>query len=55
MRFALMEAKAALAHVVTQYDVERIEVTEPVNAGFWNARPVGGPRLTLRRRAAART
>jgi retinoid hydroxylase len=55
MRFALMEAKAALAHVVTQYDVERIGTTEPVNAGFWNARPAGGPRLALRRRAAAPT
>jgi hypothetical protein len=47
-----MEVKIALAHVVTHYDIERVEGGEPVNAGFWNARPTGCPRLALRPRAA---
>jgi cytochrome P450 len=51
MRFAHMEVKTALAHVITHYDIERVEGAEPVNAGFWNARPTGGPRLALRPRA----
>ena len=53
MRFAQMEVKAALAHVVMHYDMERVDDAKPVNAGFWNARPTGAPRLTLRRRAAS--
>jgi cytochrome P450 len=52
MRFAQMEVKAALAHIVTHYDIECLDGAKPVNVGFWNARPTGGPQLTLRRRAA---
>jgi cytochrome P450 len=51
MRFAQMEVKIVLAHVVMHYDIERVEGGEPVNAGFWNARPTGCPRLALRPRA----
>ena len=54
MRFAHMEVKTALAHVITHYDIERVEDAEPVNAGFWNARPNGGPLLALRPRAVTR-
>ncbi|MEO8132739.1 MAG: cytochrome P450 [Betaproteobacteria bacterium] len=50
MRFAQLELKAVLAHVVTRYDIEGGDAGMPVNAGFWNARPTGGPRLTLRKR-----
>lgn len=47
-----MEVKTPLAQVVTHYDIERVDRAEPVNAGFWDARPTGGPRLALRPRAA---
>lgn len=52
MRFALMEAKTMLVHVLAHYDIARDESVEPFNAGFWNARPTGGLRMALRPRAS---
>lgn len=53
MRFAHMEAKTLLTQMVAHYDIACDAGAPPVNAGFWNARPSGVPRLALRPRAAS--
>jgi retinoid hydroxylase len=53
MSFAYMELKIVLARVIQHFEIEVIDGPDPVNAGFWAARPMGGPRLALRPRTVA--
>ncbi len=54
MRFARMEAKVALAHIVARFDIERLSTSVPANAGFWNTRPRALPQLALQPRRRGR-
>ncbi len=53
MRFAQLEVKSVLAHVLTRYELSGGDGGLPVNAGFWNARATRAPHLTLRRRGGS--
>lgn len=55
MRFAHMTLKIVLARLIDRYQIERGDGPAPINAGFWSARPIGGPRLGLRPVATPRS
>ncbi len=53
MRFAQLEFKSIFARIVSQLElVPAVELPVP-HAGFWNARPAGPLRVSIRRRASA--
>jgi cytochrome P450 len=47
MRFANLEMKLMLAHLVANFDIESVERGPYVNSGFFNTRPAGTFRLRL--------